>query len=394
MTTTSVHMNLLEEEEMVATKDWRKALRAQPAYRVVNRTIRGQTLFTWTVGLTGLFFLIYFYTNSTTRSTSSVLRSSDYNYTYPLTRPIKTSNMHRFRIGIIADLDTNSKSDKEKNTWISYFKTGYLSYNPQKKSVTVAWDPKEPEVLKTSFSLKGRGCELSELVTFNGKLLTFDDRTGIVFEIVKNNIVPWVMLMDGDGQNEKGFKSEWATVKDEVLYVGSMGKEWTTATGDFVNNNPQYVKMIDTKGTVLHVNWVEEYKRIREILGIHWPGYMLHESGIWSSVHKRWFFLPRRCSKEPYNEILDERKGCSVLISADRDMHDVKYVEITNSRATRGFSSFKFVPTSDDHVIVALRTEEVEGSTATYVTAFTVDGEILLDDIFVADAKYEGFEFI
>nr|CAI5857674.1 unnamed protein product [Callosobruchus analis] len=356
MTTTSVHMNLLEEEEMVATKDWRKALRAQPAYRIVNRTIRGQTLFTWTVGLTGLFFLIYFYTNSTTRSTTSVLRSSDYNYTYPLTRPIKTSNMHRFRIGIIADLDTNSKSDKEKNTWISYFKTGYLSYNPQKKSVTVAWDPKEPEVLKTR-----RGCELSELVTFNGRLLTFDDRTGIVFEIVKNTIVPWVMLMDGDGQNQKGFKSEWATVKDEVLYVGSMGKEWTTGTGEFVNNDPQYVKMIDTKGTVLHVNWVEEYKRIREILGSIGQG---------------------TCCMKVQFGLAFTKGGFSCQGG------------ITNSRATRGFSSFKFVPTSDDQVIVALRTEEVDGTTATYVTAFTVDGEILLDDIFVADAKYEGFEFI
>lgn len=42
--------------------------------------------------------------------------------------------------------------------------------------------------------------ELSELVTFNGRLLTFDDRTGIVFEIVNNKAIPWVLLMDGDGK--------------------------------------------------------------------------------------------------------------------------------------------------------------------------------------------------
>lgn len=51
-------------------------------------------------------------------------------------------------------------------------------------------------------------------------------------------------------RNTKGFKSEWATVKDEILYVGSMGKEWTTPSGDFENNNPQYVKAVTMKGEV------------------------------------------------------------------------------------------------------------------------------------------------
>ncbi|KAJ8971626.1 hypothetical protein NQ314_000609 [Rhamnusium bicolor] len=393
MESNSVHMNLLDEDEMVATKDWRKALRAQPAYRIVNRTIRGQTQFICIVGLMGLLLLIILYLFPTRRSTS-VLRSTDYNYTYPLTRPIKTSTMHTFRIAIIADLDTNSKSQDEKNTWYSYFKTGYLSYNPNKYSIVVTWDRKEPDRLSNAYALKGRGMELSELVTFDGRLLTFDDRTGIVYEIVNNNVIPWLLLMDGDGRNHKGFKSEWATVKDEVLYVGSMGKEWTTPSGEFENNNPQYIKAVTTKGQVSHINWIEEYKRIREVLGIYWPGYMIHESGVWSNVHQRWFFLPRRCSKEPYNESLDEHRGCSVLISADADMYNLRVVQIPNSKPTRGFSSFKFVPTSKDHVIVALRTEELDGDTSTYVTAFTIHGEILLGDMYIADLKYEGFEFV
>lgn len=29
-----------------------------------------------------------------------------------------------------------------------------------------------------------------------------------------------------------GFKCEWATVKDGYLYVGGLGKEWTTTTGE------------------------------------------------------------------------------------------------------------------------------------------------------------------
>lgn len=143
-----------------------------------------------------------------------------------------------------------------------------------------------------------------------------------------------------------------------------------------------------------HINWVKEFNRIRSAINIEWPGYMIHESGLWSDVHKRWFFLPRRCSKEPYNETLDEKRGCSVLISADQDVYDIKVVIIPTLVTTRGFSSFKFIPTSNDNVIVALRTEELEGKTATYVTSFTINGEILLEDTLISDLKYEGLEFI
>lgn len=102
-------------------------------------------------------------------------------------------------LGIIADLDTNSKSQKDKNKWISYFKTGYLTYNINAYTVNVVWDVNS-EIIETSYALKGRGMELSELVTFDGRLLSFDDRTGLIFELLNNKAIPWVLLMDGDGK--------------------------------------------------------------------------------------------------------------------------------------------------------------------------------------------------
>lgn len=51
--------------------------------------------------------------------------------------------------------------------------------------------------------------ELSELVVFNGKLFTFDDRTGIVFEVEKENVTPWVILQDGDGKSRKGLRNKF-----------------------------------------------------------------------------------------------------------------------------------------------------------------------------------------
>jgi len=46
--------------------------------------------------------------------------------------------------------------------------------------------------------------ELSELVVFDGKLITVDDRTGIVYKIIQDEVVPWVILSDGPGDVTKG----------------------------------------------------------------------------------------------------------------------------------------------------------------------------------------------
>lgn len=53
---------------------------------------------------------------------------------------------------------------------------------------------------------------------------------------------------------------------------------------------------------VHHLNWIENYQAIRKAIGIEWPGYLLHESATWSPILRKWYFLPRRCSKERYNE--------------------------------------------------------------------------------------------
>ena len=85
----------------------------------------------------------------------------------------------------------------------------------------------EPSEITSQYAYGDRGMELSELVVFNGRLYSCDDRTGIVYEIQvdKRLAIPWVILADGDGTDSgKGFKCEWMTVKDAKLYVGGLGK--------------------------------------------------------------------------------------------------------------------------------------------------------------------------
>lgn len=125
-----------------------------------------------------------------------------YNDTYPLSPPQRNPEGVRYRIGVIADLDTQSRGSEE-HTWFSYLKKGYLVLSDSGDSVTVEWD-KDESMLQSHLAEKGRGMELSELVVFNGKLYAVDDRTGVVYQIEGNKVVPWVILPDGDGTVGKG----------------------------------------------------------------------------------------------------------------------------------------------------------------------------------------------
>lgn len=128
--------------------------------------------------------------------------AAHYNDTYPLSAPQRTPGGLRYRIAVIADLDTESKAQKE-NTWFSYLKKGYLTLSDSGDRVTVEWD-RDHGVLESHLAEKGRGMELSDLVVFNGKLYSVDDRTGVIYQIEGTKAVPWVILSDGDGTVEKG----------------------------------------------------------------------------------------------------------------------------------------------------------------------------------------------
>lgn len=73
-----------------------------------------------------------------------------------------------------------------------------------------------------------------------------------------------------------GFKAEWMAVKDEHLYIGGLGKEWTTTEGEFVNNNPEWVKVVGFRGDVQHENWVPKYKFLKSAAGIETPGWTVN----------------------------------------------------------------------------------------------------------------------
>lgn len=395
----------------MSLRDWRQALTTPPMYRVGNSTLRIQTHFVCMIAAVGLLVLIVWYTLSPpSRNHKSYLYSErydsipisnyivpqftdSYNSTYPLTPAVKTAFGVTYRIGIISDLDTESKSTSESSTWVSYFKKGYLTWDRIHRTASMKWDSDSIK-LKSTFGQGGRGMELSELVVFNGRLYAPDDRTGIIYEIDGSKAIPWVLLTNGDGRRAKGFKSEWATVKDKVLHIGGLGKEWTTPAGELVNTDPMWTKQIQPTGQVSHHDWRSNYEKLRRSVGVEFPGYMIHECATWSNIHKKWFFLPRRMSKERYHEDTDPYQGTNLILTTDSNFSNVEVTRVGEIIPTHGFSSFKFIPDTEDEIIVALKSEEVPQGSATYVMLFNIMGEIILPETKIADIKYEGIEFI
>jgi len=134
--------------------------------------------------------------------------------TYPLSQPTITEKGMRYRLALISDLDEKSRVAEGKDQWRSFLKRGYFYYDNDKDTVDIEWDEGEPAQVTSSLSSGGRGMELSELITFDGKLITVDDRTGVVYRLMENKekVVPWLILADGNGEETKGFKGKFKKV--------------------------------------------------------------------------------------------------------------------------------------------------------------------------------------
>jgi len=289
----------------------------------------------------------------------------------------------------VADKDKRSKNDKR---WESLFKTGKLIRNAQTGNYTISWDTQK--VLTSTLSEADRAMELSELVWFNGKLLSPDDRTGVVFSIEDGLAIPEYILMDGNGRTTKGFKSEWATVKDGLLYIGSVGKEWSDNTGKILSNNPLWIKVIDRNGKIEHRDWSAVYNKVRKAAGAEHPGYLMHEAVCWNPVLAKWFFLPRRHSTLSYNDEEDENRGSNIMITTDESFQQIKAQKIGRLDTSRGFSSCSFIPGRETHLI-ALKSQEVKDKIASFVAVYDVEsGRILMEEQYIGDVKYEGVEIL
>jgi len=210
-------------------RDWRAAISTPLNYRLGSSTLHFRPHLILVGGLIMVAVLFLIYSAFGGRKSSKFIHleqehghvHSLVDHRYPLSDALYSSDMKIFKIAIISDLDQDSKAGD--NSWKSYIRYGELrvKLDYSKLEINISQDAQE---LTSNVGSGGRGMELSELSVFNGKLYTVDDRTGIVYQILNGKVVPWVILSDGPGNQTKGFKSEWSTVKDDHLWIGGLGK--------------------------------------------------------------------------------------------------------------------------------------------------------------------------
>jgi len=331
-----------------------------------------------------------------------------------------TPEQNLFHFAMVTDLDQLSlmeSSSPSKPKFYSKILPATLRYNPKPANTyTIGFDPKDIRILTSAHNEAGRGMELSELTLYQDRLLTFDDRTGCVFEILSEPesngqsslVVPRFVITEGEGDTDKGMKWEWATVKGDTLYIGSMGKEYTNKDGSIANTNNLWIATINPTGEVTRIDWVEQYDFVRKALGAEAPGYVIHEAVLWSEHLSKWIFVPRRISSKMYNEFDDEKMGANKLILVNEDFTsstviDIKFNNFLND-GLHGFSTLAFVPgTSDQHALALRSVEEdcVGGDglvckQRSYATVFDImTGDMLMDEVEIGlGVKFEGVEFV
>lgn len=183
---------------------------------------------------------------------------------------------HTFRFAVVTDLDKLSVvKDAKKPLFRSTLLPGVLTRNDGGR-YAVKFEPHR--TLVSEHNEAGRGMELSELTVYRNRLLSFDDRTGTVFELLSSSdgndsyVVPRFVITEGDGDTDKGMKWEWATIKNNELILGSMGKEYTNPDGSVANTNNLWVAVLNDRGEIRRDDWQDKFNFVRNLVGASPPG--------------------------------------------------------------------------------------------------------------------------
>lgn len=321
-----------------------------------------------------------------------------YNETYPLTPPRIVGSRFSFKVALIADLESRARLPFDR--YKSKLRFGRLTINLRSLKVNFRLFSRKQRLISI-YSAGGSGAHFSDLVVYDGKLLTCDRSTGIVF-IIENDgtLTPWIILANGNGRSvHRGFRCEWMTVKDNQLFVGSSGVAFKTFNGTW-NTNQTYVKRVNVKGLVYHLEWLKRYEKLREVAKIHPDDTLRHEAVVFDKDSSRWTFLP-------FVEVIGPirpkpRQSNNLLLTADRFFHKLDRKKLRLSGRREYFSSvkvipglFEYLPEDIKSIAVGLRVLKTLRKLHTSIVVFTLPGrEILLEDQWIANEKFTGIEFV
>lgn len=106
-----------------------------------------------------------------------------------------------------------------------------------------------------------------------------------------------------------------------------------------------------------------------------------------------------------YDDVKDEKRGSNKVVIVDEGFTNAEVVEVKmdSKDGLHGFSSFAFVPGTNDRHAIALRSVEedcakdlAECKQRSYIVVFDIiTGEVLMDEVKIKEnMKFEGIEFV
>mmetsp|Transcript_10761 Transcript_10761/g.18448 ORF Transcript_10761/g.18448 Transcript_10761/m.18448 type:complete len:412 (-) Transcript_10761:213-1448(-) len=325
-----------------------------------------------------------------------------------------------FAVALIADQDEASQVDGK--SWVSKLAHGKLVYKGDKGDASYALEMTGEATITTMRGDKsGRGAEYSALEVFDGKLLTMDDRTGNIDELVPKEggefaVTPLVdaegkevSLKLGDGKKDKPLKIEWATQKGGKLVIGSTGKERTDDDSKVVHHGEMWFKTLDpTSFACVDMDGTPRFNDLRvaakvapaPAVGELSAGYMIHESARWSEEHQMWLFMPRKLSRESYEEVKDTVKCVNLmLMMPDKPTENGSRVLMQpylDFCELRGTSDFLLVPgTKDCHLFITRTEESLDGVISTFASVIDIAGKVLMKESSIGEnRKFEGAAWV
>lgn len=271
-----------------------------------------------------------------------------------------------------------------------------LNHRLEHDRFTIAWD--EELELRSSTATRNRSMELSELVRYKRLLLAFCDYSGITYKIdpaTGKTFQRWA-IADGDGDEPKPFKGEWATIKGDSIWLGSIGFEWYGKDGEVLHRNAEWIKIIDANGLIRNLNWHPVYQTIRTATNTTLPGFLWHEAVEWEPVQRLWVMLPRFASSTSrYTPGAEHHNTANFLIVADEGFTNITVKRLDHHDPGFGFTSVKRLPGSHRRFMV-LRVKEQGGTHQTQAAIIDLDGVFYTDPPYVevGPRKYEGLAFL
>lgn len=325
-------------------------------------------------------------------------------YEQHLIRSLRTRSEHlsyieaNYSFGMVADLDLMSR-DPQEFIWRSYLKKGWvvrLNSRDERDRFTLAWDT-ELE-LKSSTATRNRSMELSELVVYKRLLIAFCDYSGIAYKIAPasgKTFQRWA-IADGDGDEPKPFKAEWATIKGDSIWLGSIGFEWLDKDGAILHRNTEWVKVINGNGLIRNIDWHPVYQAVRTATNTTLPGYLWHEAVEWEPVSRIWIMLPRFASTTSrYVPGTEQDSTADMLITADEGFSDIRVKRLNHHDPRFGFTSVRRLPGSHN-LFMVLRVHESGAEHRTQAAIIDLEGHFYTDPpyIDVGNRKFEGLAFL